>query len=182
MIKIENKVYFDADCLSAFLWLNDVSSLVLLFEDDIVLPRGVYDELSKVPGFKSIIDNYLNKKLMSIVDIDFDSKEMEIYNKLTKIDNHYKVFGRGEAEVISHAVCKSKKMASNNLSDVEDYVKLYNLINYTIPDLLEMLIESGIKTIDEVELMWKNLKMRDTRIPGKTFNEYLSKYKKKKIG
>ena len=178
MLKINNKVYFDTDCLSAFLWLNEVSSLVLLFGNNIVIPRGVYDELCKIHTFKSIIDSYINKQIMSIVDIEYDSREMQIYLKLTTKDSHYKVFGRGEAEVISHAVCNSKKMASNNLSDVEDYVKYYNLINYTIVDLLEMLIIDGLKTVDEVEIMWKDLKTKNFKIPGKTYNDFLLNYKK----
>ena len=42
-------VYFDTDCLSAFLWVNNQSLLAQLYPGRIVLPKEVYIELSN-PG------------------------------------------------------------------------------------------------------------------------------------
>ena len=42
-----NELFFDTDCLSAFLWINDTNILHELYGGKIVLPEPVYQELSK---------------------------------------------------------------------------------------------------------------------------------------
>lgn len=37
-----NDLFFDTDCLSAFLWINDTSILHELYGGQIVLPEPVY--------------------------------------------------------------------------------------------------------------------------------------------
>ena len=39
-------LFFDTDCLSAFLWINDTNILHELYGGRIVLPEPVYQELS----------------------------------------------------------------------------------------------------------------------------------------
>lgn len=39
-------LFFDTDCLSAFLWINDTNILHELYGGRIVLPETVYQELS----------------------------------------------------------------------------------------------------------------------------------------
>ena len=41
-----NKIFFDTDCLSAFLWVNNESLLPILYPGKIVIPEQVYVELS----------------------------------------------------------------------------------------------------------------------------------------
>lgn len=42
-----NDYFFDTDCLSAFLWINDTNILEVLYGGKIILPDQVYLELSK---------------------------------------------------------------------------------------------------------------------------------------
>lgn len=37
-------LFFDTDCLSAFLWVNDHSLLALLYPGRIVIPAEAYDD------------------------------------------------------------------------------------------------------------------------------------------
>ena len=39
-------LFFDTDCISAFLWVDNESILAKLFPGRIVIPKEVYDELS----------------------------------------------------------------------------------------------------------------------------------------
>ena len=49
-----SKLFFDADCLSAFLWVSREDILFELYPEKIVLPKQVYDELChpSIPHFK----------------------------------------------------------------------------------------------------------------------------------
>ena len=51
-------VYFDTDCLSAFLWVNNQSILAQLYPGRIVLPKEVYIELSNpgIPHLKARVE------------------------------------------------------------------------------------------------------------------------------
>ena len=62
-------VYFDTDCLSAFLWVNNQSLLAQLYPGRIVLPKEVYIELSNpgIPHLKARVDAMvLNKDVVVI--------------------------------------------------------------------------------------------------------------------
>lgn len=53
-----NDLFFDTDCLSAFLWVNDTNILHELYGGKIVLPEPVYQELSNpsIPHIKQRAD------------------------------------------------------------------------------------------------------------------------------
>ena len=59
-------LFFDTDCISAFLWVNNESILSKLFPGRIVIPKEVYDELShpgvnRVKGLKAQVDLMLRQ-------------------------------------------------------------------------------------------------------------------------
>ena len=172
MVIIDDKVYFDTDCLSGFLTEKEMGSLFMLFKNNIVIPDAVYRELVNYPPFKAEIEQYVKNKAITVVDIEFGSEESKIYFQIIK-EPHIKKFGDGEAEVISFAICNSKKMASNNLSDVASYVEHYNLINYTISDIIDMLVKNGIKTQDEADQLYVSMKKNGRLLPFNTYTEYL---------
>jgi len=41
-----DSLFFDTDCISAFLWVNEQSLLISLYPGKIIIPQPVYDELS----------------------------------------------------------------------------------------------------------------------------------------
>ena len=41
-----DKLFFDTDCLSSFLWINQEGILLKLYPGRIILPKQVYNELS----------------------------------------------------------------------------------------------------------------------------------------
>ena len=56
-------IFYDTDCLSCFVSVNDVSILKKLFKK-IMIPGEVYDEFSKIPLLKNRIDNLINTKFI----------------------------------------------------------------------------------------------------------------------
>lgn len=51
-------LFFDTDCISAFLWVKEQSILVKMFPGRIGIPRQTYEELSipEIPHLKSRVD------------------------------------------------------------------------------------------------------------------------------
>ena len=77
---------------------------------------------------KARIDALLNQNLVTIQKISIDSEEYETYYQLTEApkENH-KIIGNGEAASISLAKKYGGIVASNNLSDIQDYISEYHL-------------------------------------------------------
>lgn len=74
-----NDMFFDIDCLSAFLWINDT-----LYGGNIVLPNQVYLELSNphVPHLKTRADALISKNAASVKSIDVGTDEYRLYRNL----------------------------------------------------------------------------------------------------
>ena len=65
----DSPLYFDTDCLSAFLWVRDESLLTQLYPGKVVIPRQVYDELGSVPHLQARIDTLLRRNEVEISEI-----------------------------------------------------------------------------------------------------------------
>ena len=66
-------LFFDTDCLSAFLWINDTNILQTLYGGRIILPEPVYQELSNpsIPHIKRRADSFINSHAVSIFEFSF---------------------------------------------------------------------------------------------------------------
>jgi hypothetical protein len=95
-------LFFDTDCISAFLWVNNESILSKLFPGRIVIPKEVYDELShpgvnRVKGLKAQVDLMLQAGNTTIESIMVGTDTYELYRKLTSHpDPGHKIIGHGE--------------------------------------------------------------------------------------
>jgi hypothetical protein len=67
-----NELFFDTDCLSAFLWINNINILHELYGGKIVLPESVYIELSNpsIPHIKQRADVLINSKDVFVKSIE----------------------------------------------------------------------------------------------------------------
>lgn len=59
---MKKDIFYDTDCLSCFISINDVSILEKLF-DKVIIPYEVYDEFSKVTILKGRVDNLIDNDL-----------------------------------------------------------------------------------------------------------------------
>lgn len=140
-------IFFDTDCISAFLWSNSEYLLVECFGNNMILPRQVYEELSKVINLKEKIDIMISNNILKIEEIETDTTEIEFYNKLTIFnDVNLPAIGKGEAAAIVLAIKYNGKLASNNYRDVVYYVQLYSLDHISTASILKQCFDN--KTID----------------------------------
>lgn len=178
-------LFFDTDCISAFLWVDNESILSKLFPGRIIIPKEVYDELSHpgvnhIKGLKAQVDAMIQNGDASIENIMVGTDTYRLYRKLTNnTDTGYKVIGRGEAAAISLAKEKKGILASNNLKDISDYVKRYNLNHITTGDIMKMALEAGYIDVPQGNAIWANMIARRRKLGYATFSDYLADNKDK---
>lgn len=169
-------VFFDTDCLSAFLWVNNQSLLSLLYPGRIVIPAQVYSELSNpcIPHLKSRVDLMIIRGEIRIESIHTETKEYYLYRKLTeKPDPGHVIIGRGEAAAIVMAKERKGILASNNLRDISTYVSEFGLQNKTTGDILRESYEKGLITELEGNRLWVEMLKKRRRLGYNSFSDYL---------
>lgn len=175
-------LFFDTDCLSAFLWVRNESLLPLLFPGRIVIPAQVYQELSRPAVFhlRERLDRLLSLKLVRVQDMDILSEEYALYRTLTeRPEKGYKVIGKGEASSIALAVRYQGIIASNNLRDILGYVHRFALKHLTTGDILMEACQSGLITEAEGNLIWSDMLAKKRFLGAPSFSEYLLTKKKR---
>lgn len=167
-------VFFDADLLSSFLWVGKEYSLIRLYKDRIFIPEPVVDELKKAPQLKKKLDPLFSQRLIFETEILIGTPEFELYNKLSnRTDPGYLAIGRGEAAAICLTKTRNGILGSNNLKDISQYIKMYNLKYVTTSSILEELFSQGNISEKEGNSIWHDMIVRRTILPFTTFSDYL---------
>lgn len=171
-----DSLFFDTDCISAFLWVNSQSLLAGLYPGRVVIPRPVYNELSypTTPHLKQRINYLINNKLADLAAIDVNSETYVLYYKLSvSPDKGDKVIGPGEAAAIALAKTCNGVVASNNLSDIGVYIKRFGLKYLTTGDILIEALEKGFITEDEGNALWASMLAKRRKLGAASFSEYI---------
>ena len=77
--QLTDKLFFDTDCLSAFLWARGESILSQLYPGRIILPAQVYDELKRVPHLLAKVDVLKNEGNLIVDSMEVGSAEYQDY-------------------------------------------------------------------------------------------------------
>lgn len=168
-------LFFDTDCLSAFLWINDTNILHELYGGRIILPETVYQELSNpsIPHIKQRADAMINSADVSVKTIDTGTEEYKLFVELIRNEKGKKSIGRGEAGGIALAKIYNGVLASNNYKDIYPYIKKYNLKHIDTGQILVEALNRGLITEIEGNSIWSKMLAKKRRLPANTFSEYL---------
>ena len=169
-------LFFDTDCLSAFLWIKNHSILALLYAGKIVIPTEVYNELSysKTPQLKSRIDDMVKIGAARIEPIRVGTDEYNLYRKMVRIpDQDHIAIGKGEAAAIAMANYRNGILASNNTTDIAQYISELNLKHLTTGDILKEALDRGIITEDEGNDLWHDMLDKGRWLVYPTFSDFL---------
>ncbi len=175
MTTLTNPLYFDADCLSSFLWANQEHLLVALYPQKILLPSEVYRELtpSSMPHFKVKIDTLIYSGDITRIDILAGSNEFDTYIKLTTSpDKGFKVIDRGEAAVIALALENNGVVISNNLRDVSQYIASYGLKHLTTGDILVSACQCHLISEADGNIIWAKMLSKGRKIGAASFSDF----------
>lgn len=176
-------LFFDTDCISAFLWVDNESILAKLFPGRIIIPKEVYDEISnpsvnRRKGLKAQVDLLVKSGDATIETIMVGSKTYELYKKLTSNpDKDHKIIGRGEAASISLAKEKQGILASNNLKDISVYVKELGIPHLTTGDILKKALLAGIINENQGNIIWEKMIGWRRKLGYSSFTEFLANNK-----
>ncbi|WP_104370669.1 hypothetical protein [Desulfocucumis palustris] len=176
-----DSLFFDSDCISAFLWVNEQNLLTLLYPGRVVIPKPVYDELSypTTPHLKQRIDCLINNKQASLATINVGSDAYALYQKLTTSpDEGHKIIGPGEAASIVLAKTNNGIVASNNLKDISSYISEFELKHITTGDILIEALEKGFITEDDGNIIWASMLAKRRKLGVLSFPEYINLKKK----
>ncbi len=171
-----DSLFFDTDCISAFLWVRNESLLAQLYPGRIVIPRPVYDELSnpRIVHLKVRIDALVSAGQARIVEIIVGTQEYNMFYKLTvEPDKGQKLIGKGEAASIALAKENGGIVASNNLSDIGDYVKEFQLKHITTGDILVEAYNKGLITENEGNNIWASMLAKQRKLGTASFSDFL---------
>ncbi len=168
------KIYFDTDCISAFLWVKREDIPVKLFGGRIVLPTQVYNELRKVPGLRIRADTLKDAGGASVEGMKTGSEEYADYYGMTSAPKEgRRIIGRGEASCIAMAKHRGGIVASNNLRDVSVYVGEYKIGHITTGDILSHAFAAGLLSEAEGNAIWSEMRAKRRMLPAETFSTYL---------
>lgn len=168
-------IFFDTDCISSFLWTNTEYLFNHCFGSEMIIPRQVYDEISRVPHLKQKTDVMVNNGKLSIEDILINSEENSLYLNLTCYTKSSKLplIGRGEAAAIVLSKKNNGILASNNFRDVKFYVDLYKLNHISTSDIIYKVVNDGLFSIVEADSIWIQMIAKKRKLPFLTFTDYL---------
>lgn len=175
-MSLTDPVFFDTDCLSAFLWVNNQSLLAQLYPGRIVIPAEVYAELSRpsIPHLKARIDIMLSNHDARIESIQTGTEEYALYRKLVaKPDPGHMIIGSGEAAAIVLAKERGGILASNNLKDISVYISEYNLPHKTTGEILKEALLEGLITEAVGNQLWQDMIRKKRKLGYASFSDYL---------
>ena len=170
-----DNLFFDTDCLSAFLWVNETNILHELYGGKIVLPEPVYQELSNpcIPHIKQRADILISSKDISVKAIEAGTEEYRLYSRLVRGEKGKKSIGRGEAGGIALAKTYNGVLASNNYRDIAPYVEEYGLQHIDTGQILVEALDKGLINEEEGNKIWREMLEKKRKLPANTFSEYL---------
>jgi len=176
-----DKLFFDTDCISAFLWVKEENILFKLYPNRVILPKQVFDELSNpsIPHIKGKVDALCKNGDVSTQEILVNSEEYQLYHELAiSPPKGERVIGKGEAAAIALAKTYNGIIASNNLKDIAPFVEKFGLEHVTTGDILVEALNKGY--IDEAtgNQIWVNMISKKRKLPTTSFTDYLKRQSK----
>lgn len=172
-----DSLFFDSDCISAFLWVNKHNLLTLLYPGMIVIPKPAYDELSypTTPHLRQRIDDLIKNNQAILATINVNSEAYALYQKLTiSPDKGHKIIGPGEAASIALAKINNGIVASNNLKDISSYIIEYELKHITTGDILIEALKKSYITEYDGNAIWNSMLVKRRKLGAPSFSDYIN--------
>lgn len=174
-ITLNKPVFYDTDCLECFLFVDAGHILEELFSK-IIIPEQVYSEIMAENTPAIVKKNFKNLKnrFVEIKEISFLSQEYTTYNLIKKglWSKTGKICGSGESAAIILAHLNNGLVASNNLSDVEEYIESLDIELITSSMILSKAVERDIISKENADDLWKGMINKGIKLPKESFSDY----------
>jgi hypothetical protein len=172
---LNKPVFYDTDCLECFLFVDAGHILEELFSK-IIIPEQVYSEIMAENTPAIVKKNFKNLKnrFVEIKEISFLSQEYTTYNLIKKglWSKTGKICGSDESAAITLAHLNNGLVASNNLSDVEEYIESLDIELITSSMILSKAVERDIISKENTDDLWKGMINKGIKLPKESFSDY----------
>lgn len=160
------KIFFDTDCLSAFLWVNEEPILPKLYPGRIVVPTYVRQEISRVPNIFNRLNMMSANKQIAFEGINVGTEEYNDFVEMTtNPQKGMKIIGKGEAACIALAKKHQGIIASNNLKDIMPYVTAQGIENITTAEIMVKALNNKLITEDQGNQIWNDMLNKNRMLP-----------------
>lgn len=168
-------VFYDTDCLECFLFVDAGYILEELFSK-IIIPEQVHKEITDDNTDSVVKVNFekLKEGFLEIREIPFASNEYITYKSIERgfWSQTGKVCGNGESAAMALAHLNKGIVASNNLSDVEEYIESLDIELLTSSMILSKAVEKSIVSKDTANVLWKGMVDEGIYLPRDSFSDY----------
>ena len=168
-------VFYDTDCLESFLVVDAGHILEKLFSK-IIIPEQVYNELmdDNTPAIVKTNFKKLKEGFVETKEIQFASQEYTTYKSIKKgfWSKTGKICGSGESAAMALAHLNNGIVASNNLSDVEEYIESLDIELITSSMILSKAVKKDIVSDGDANVLWKGMVEEGIDLPRDSFTEY----------
>lgn len=172
---LNKPVFYDTDCLECFLFVDAGYVLEEMFSK-IIIPEQVYDELTFKTAPSIIKTNFkkLKKGFVEIKQIQFASPEYIAFKSIEKgfWSKTNRICGSGESAAMALAHLNKGVVASNNLSDVSEYVESLDIELITSSMILSKAVEDEIISKNTANQLWKDMIDNGMNLPKDSFSDY----------
>ncbi len=170
------QLFFDTDCLSSFLWVRQENILLSLYPGKIIIPQQVFNELSNpsIPHIKVKIAALLSNGDIKTKSILTNTEEYLLYYKMAISSPKGEIaIGTGEAAALALAKVYDGIIASNNLKDIQKYIKKYQIKHITTGDILISAFDANLIDKTDGNQIWNNMLLKRRLLPTTSFTDYL---------
>lgn len=165
----KTKILLDADVVINFINGEKLDLLVKIYPNRFCLLDRVKAELYKRRETKEEVEKILKTK--EIEEIKFPDDDMEILFEYGSLISER--LGDGESACLAFARFRKKYISSSNIKDVHNYCKQYGIKNIPTMELLREALNKKLMTIKAVNEFIKKCIEKDSKLPAKSWDEYL---------
>ncbi len=165
----KTKILLDADVVINFIKGEKLDLLVKIYPNRFCLLDRVKTELYKRRETKEAVEILLETK--SIEDVTFPEDDMDILFEYGRLKSDR--LGDGESACLAFARFRKKYISSSNIKDVHNYCKQYGIKNIPTMELLREALNKKLMTIKAVNEFIKKCIEKDSKLPAKSWDEYL---------
>lgn len=169
-------IFFDTDCLSAFLWVKREHLLFKAELGELVIPQEVFIELSNpcIRHLGNRMRTMIEKGHVQTMAIMTGTDESKLfYQMVHSPPAGVRPIGKGEASALVLAQAYGGIVASNNLGDISAYVTQFALKRITTGYILAKALEKNLIDEPEGDRIWAEMLARKRRLPTDSFSAYL---------
>jgi hypothetical protein len=167
----EKKIVLDGDVISHFIKGELINSLPTFYPGQLVILNIVKEEIIQRKNWLSIIEPLLI--FGEIEEVEFPSDITYLREYAFLISAKGQSLGRGESACMVYCRYNKHVLASSNLKDIIRYCSFHKIEYVTTMDLILDCYQRNLLPFENCDSFIKKVIARGSRLPFKTFMEYL---------